>query len=148
MSNLIKSNLPCNECGSSDGAAMYENGMYCFSCEKYFKEDINISMKNIKQHFPEWLEQTPEVPQLLFDAMSQIKHLDHYQYQRDHQTLALADEIKQQRKQSKDYMIGLSIIVLGFIATQTERLNWISELSLQTAVPVAIGAYFILRQKK
>ncbi len=104
--------------------------------------------KNIKQHFPEWLEQTPEVPQLLFDAMSQIKHLDHYQYQRDHQTLALADEIKQQRKQSKDYMIGLSIIVLGFIATQTERLNWISELSLQTAVPVAIGAYFILRQKK
>ena len=104
--------------------------------------------KNIKQHFPEWLEQTPEVPQLLFDAMKQIKHLDHYQHQRDNLVQALASEIKQQRKQSKDYIIGVSLLVIGFIATRPESLNWITELSLQVAAPITIGAYFILRTKK
>lgn len=104
--------------------------------------------KNIKQHFPAWLEQTPEVPQLLFDAMNQIKHLNQYQSQRDNQALILANEIKQQRKQSKDYMIGVSLLVIGFIATRSENLNWINELSFQVAAPIVIGAYFILRTKK
>ncbi len=104
--------------------------------------------KNVKQHLPEWLEQSPEVPQLLFDAMSQIKHLDHYQHQRDKQAFVLADAIKQQRKQAKDYMIGLSLLVVGFILTRSEDLSWISEISLQAIAPIAIGAYFILRQKK
>jgi ubiquinone biosynthesis protein len=104
--------------------------------------------KNIKQHLPEWLEQSPEVPQLIFDAMSQIKHLDHYQYQRDNQVLVLAEEIKKQRKQSKDYMIGLSLLIVGFIATRSENLNWIAELPTQAAAPIVIGAYFILRKKK
>jgi ubiquinone biosynthesis protein len=104
--------------------------------------------KNIKQHLPEWLEQSPEVPQLIFDAMSQIKHLDHYQYQRDNQVLVLAEEIKKQRKHSKDYMIGLSLLIVGFIATRSENLNWIAELPTQAAAPIVIGAYFILRKKK
>lgn len=104
--------------------------------------------KNIKQHFPSWLEQTPEVPQLLFDAMNQIKHLDNYQHQRDNQAQILASEIKQQHKQSKDYMIGVSLLVVGFIATRSENLNWINELSFQVAAPIVIGAYFIFRTKK
>ena len=118
--------------------------------EKWMKQRIAPPgiWKNIKQHFPEWLEQSPEVPQLLFDAMNQIKHLDHYQHQRDNQSLILANEIKQQRKQSKDYMIGLALLIAGFIATRSENLNWINELSLQATIPIAIGAYFILRKKK
>ena len=107
--------------------------------------------KNIKQHFPEWLEQTPEVPQLLFDAMNQIKHLDHYQQHRDKQAQLATAEIKQQRKQSKDYMIGLGLFMVAFIATDPDKLNWISELSLQASiqitVPLIFGAYFILRRK-
>tara|TARA_R110001592_G_scaffold204098_1_gene454097 strand:+ start:5589 stop:7250 length:1662 start_codon:yes stop_codon:yes gene_type:complete len=104
--------------------------------------------KNIKQHLPEWLEQSPEVPQLLFDAINQIKHLDHYQHQGDQHALVLAKAIKQQRKQAKDYMIGLSLLLVGFMASRSESLNWITELSLQAAAPIAIGAYFIFRQKK
>lgn len=29
---LIRSGLPCNNCGSSDALAQYDNGNYCFSC--------------------------------------------------------------------------------------------------------------------
>lgn len=103
--------------------------------------------KNIKQHLPEWLEQSPEVPQLFFDAMSQIKHLDQHQQHRELQTVHLAEAIKQQRKQSKDYMIGVSLLALGIVVTQQDSLSWVSELSLQAIAPLAIGAYFILRKK-
>lgn len=33
-SNLVKSNLPCDRCGSSDALALYDDGhSFCFSCE-------------------------------------------------------------------------------------------------------------------
>jgi len=31
---LIKSGQPCSDCGSSDALSIYDNGTYCFSCEK------------------------------------------------------------------------------------------------------------------
>lgn len=31
----IKTNQPCSDCGSSDALAVYENGTYCFSCDRY-----------------------------------------------------------------------------------------------------------------
>lgn len=36
----------CNDCGSSDGLAMYENGTYCFSCNKstHYKNLIHSSV--------------------------------------------------------------------------------------------------------
>lgn len=118
--------------------------------EKWMKQRIAPPgiWKNIKQHLPEWLEQSPEVPQLLFDAMNQIKHLDHYQGQRESQTFQLAQELKQQRRQSKDYMIGFSMIALGVVALGSENLNWLRELPLQVAAPALLGGYFILRKKK
>lgn len=103
--------------------------------------------KNVKQHFPAWLEQSPEVPQLIFDAMSQIKHLDHYQQHKDSQFQRLADEIKQQRKQSKDYIIGISLVALAYVFKDSESLEWAITLPIETLFPVALGVYFIFRKK-
>lgn len=103
--------------------------------------------KNIKQHLPEWLEQTPEVPQLIFDAMSQIKQLEHYQKQRDTQLLILADSIKHQRKPAKDYIIGLSLLVLAIGISQPQSVHWLMSLPVIVWAPVAIGSYFIFRKK-
>lgn len=39
-SNVIESNLPCHDCGSSDALAKYDDGhSYCFSCEKHTPGD-------------------------------------------------------------------------------------------------------------
>jgi ubiquinone biosynthesis protein len=103
--------------------------------------------KNVKQHLPEWLEQSPEVPKLVFDAMNQIKNLDSYTHQRDQQTAELRNEIKQQRKQSKDYMIGIVLVALSFIIAKPEAYQWVNQLSWQTITPLIIGSYFIFRRK-
>ena len=39
MSKLIRSGLPCEKCDSSDAAAEYDNGMYCFSCEQSYQSE-------------------------------------------------------------------------------------------------------------
>lgn len=103
--------------------------------------------KNVKQHLPEWLEQSPEVPKLIFDAMNQIKHLDSYQQQRDNQTIQLKNEINQQRKQSKDYMIGIALLAFGFVLTKQEVQNWFQDYSWATIGSALVGAYFIFRRK-
>lgn len=34
-SEIVKAHIPCEACGSSDGATMYTDHTYCFVCEKY-----------------------------------------------------------------------------------------------------------------
>ncbi len=103
--------------------------------------------KNVKQHLPDWLEQSPEVPKLIFDAMSQIKHLDQYGQQREIQASALKNEINQQRKQLKDYMIAIVLFGAAFFMVEPDKLAWLKELSWYTYVPIVAGVYFLLRRK-
>lgn len=104
--------------------------------------------KNVKQHLPEWLEQSPEVPKLVFDAMNQIKHLDNFTKKRDQQTIELKNEINLQRKQTKDYMIGITLLVLALVATNVEAQQWLTSLSWPEMGAGILGAYFILRNKR
>lgn len=103
--------------------------------------------KNIKQHFPEWLEHSPEVPQLVFDAMNQIKHLNQYQSQRDSQLLLLANAIKEERKPTKDYLIGGTLVLLTIGISEPQSVHWLTSLPAIAWAPLVIGTYFIFRKK-
>lgn len=46
---LIKSNMPCNHCGSRDALAIYDNGSYCFSCKKYTRMLVRVQ-QGVEQH--------------------------------------------------------------------------------------------------
>ena len=35
MSEIVKAHVPCEFCGSSDGATIYTDHKYCFVCEKH-----------------------------------------------------------------------------------------------------------------
>lgn len=43
MSRLISAHKPCNDCGSSDALAEYENGTKCFSCGRWRRKKIEKS---------------------------------------------------------------------------------------------------------
>ena len=46
MSNIIKTQLPCNDCGSSDGLVERDdNSTFCFSCRKNTMNNSNVSNK-------------------------------------------------------------------------------------------------------
>ena len=103
--------------------------------------------RNVKQHLPEWLEHSPEVPKLLFDAMNQIKHLDNYRLQRDHELSGLKAEIRQQGRRTNDMVIGLALLGIGIFINQSADPTWLTETSWQSIAPIALGAYFLVRKK-
>ena len=103
--------------------------------------------KNVKQHLPEWLEQSPEIPKLVFDAMSQIKHLDNFGKQREESLLSLHREIKQHRHQSKEGFVGVALMMTGIVFASPDTLNWLNTISWQSAVPFLFGSYLLVRRK-
>lgn len=117
--------------------------------EKWMKQRMAPPgvLKNLKQHLPEWLEQSPEIPTLLFDAMNQIKHLESYGRQRENQTLKLLEEIKQQRKQSKDTLIGGALVISGILLMQAETIYLLTAASWLHIAPIIIGIYLLVRKK-
>ena len=54
MSKIVKAHAPCTDCGSSDALTIYEDGSFCFSCNKVRKdgevmeleEAIKVTTKN------------------------------------------------------------------------------------------------------
>ncbi|KZZ37419.1 MULTISPECIES: ubiquinone biosynthesis regulatory protein kinase UbiB [unclassified Oleiphilus] len=118
--------------------------------EKWMKQRIAPPgvWKNVKQHLPEWLEQSPEVPKLIFDAMNQIKHLDSFTQKREQQTIQLKNDINLQRKQTKDYMIGGTLLVLAIALSKPDTQQWLTNLTWSEIGPAIVGAYFIFRTKR
>lgn len=104
--------------------------------------------KNIRQHLPEWLEQSPEIPKLVFDAMTQVKHLEQYTKQRDNQITRLREDLTEQRKNTKDIALGAMLLVAATVIAQPEGLQWFDELSWQSLAPGLLGAYFLIRPKR
>lgn len=47
---VIRTHLPCPDCGSSDALTEYTNGTYCFSCEKFTpKDDVQPQQQQQQQ---------------------------------------------------------------------------------------------------
>lgn len=104
--------------------------------------------KNIKQHLPEWLEQSPEIPKLVFDAMTQVKHLEQLTRQRDKQLTSLRDNVYLQNRGNRDIVVGSLLVAAAIALSQSDQLEWIQQISWQSAAPGLLGAYFILRSKR
>ncbi len=101
--------------------------------------------KSLKQQFPDWLEHSPEVPRLLFDAMNQIKHLDTHNRKRVEEYQGFKQALETRSKRNRDYFIGALCLAAGLVISQPVTLQWLQSLGWQTIVPAAIGAYFITR---
>lgn len=49
---IVRTHLPCPDCGSSDALTEYVDGTYCFSCETYHKKDEVEQYKKQKTKAP------------------------------------------------------------------------------------------------
>jgi ubiquinone biosynthesis protein len=100
--------------------------------------------KNIKQHLPDWLEQSPEVPKLLFDAFSQIKHLELYNRQRELQIERMQRELQRDRQQGRTRTLGLVLLGVGIYFGQAPTLDWMSQGSWHSIAFLLTGVYLLL----
>ncbi len=100
--------------------------------------------KNVKQHLPEWLEQSPEVPKLLFDAFSQIKHLEHFGRQSEYQIDALKQEIRRAQQRGRQRSLGIGLVLVGIYFAKPGILDWMSTGSWHSIGLVLAGVWLVL----
>ena len=102
--------------------------------------------KNIKQHLPEWLEQSPEVPRLLFDAMTQIKHLNRRDESSARIVAQLAEEADRRRRRSNNILAGIALIAAGVFVADPTNINLIQNTPWQATLLYVGGALVLLRK--
>lgn len=116
--------------------------------ENWMKERIAPPgvFKNIKQHLPDWLEQSPEVPRLLFDAMTQIKHLDRRDNSSSRIETRLAEEADQRSRRSRNIVTGVVLIGLGMFVSDPSNINLLQNTPWQATLLYVSGVVILLRK--
>lgn len=105
-------------------------------------------MKAVRQHLPDWLEQTPEVPQLIFEAMSQIRHLDRFSQGQDRALEALRLELQRERRQDRRQWLAFAFIAAAGLSATEGGWAWLSNLPPHGWLLAAAGVYLLLRSQR
>lgn len=86
--------------------------------------------KEFKRQAPLWLDQAPQVPQLAFDALGQVKALHQYSGQQNLAIQQLQQQIAQQQRSSRQRWIALSLVACAALLANPDihlqQLPWYS----------------------
>ena len=102
-------------------------------------------IKSLQTHLPSWLEQSPEMPQLVHDALLQLRGAGPTEKQ-NQDTLALLRE--QQRRTDRRWRRGitaLALVAAAIIGTQPEALMWAENAPLWTWALLAASGVLVIR---
>nr|WP_281494813.1 ubiquinone biosynthesis regulatory protein kinase UbiB [Marinobacter sp. S6332] len=115
--------------------------------EKWMRKRIGPSglIKSLQTHLPAWLEQSPEMPQLVHDALLQLRGAGPTEKQ-NQDTLALLRE--QQRRTDRRWRRGiaaLALIAAAIVGTQPEAREWAENAPIWTWVLLAGAGVLVMR---
>ncbi|MFE8070682.1 ubiquinone biosynthesis regulatory protein kinase UbiB [Marinobacteraceae bacterium S3BR75-40.1] len=112
---------------------------------KWMRERIGPPglLKAFRQQLPELLEQTPEMPRLVHDALQQITGLErtsqHQQYSLEHLREDLGSAARRQRR------LWLATLCLagGIVVGDASALSWLQDLPAQSWALFGAGVFFL-----
>lgn len=100
-------------------------------------------IKTLQTHLPSWLEQSPEMPQLVHDALEQIRHGGAPQ-QQEHATLTfLREQQARADKRRRTGLMALVLIIAAIAGTQPQAQAWVEGLPVWSWA-LAAGAGVLL----
>jgi len=100
--------------------------------------------RTIKQQAPDWLEKMPHMPQLIFDALNQVRNLDDTR-QRDMR----AYEKARSELHAKDRRVrfaGVALILSGLVIADEQVLEWVCDLPTGSWVLAGLGVLLLLKR--
>ncbi|AZZ94328.1 MULTISPECIES: ubiquinone biosynthesis regulatory protein kinase UbiB [unclassified Hahella] len=104
-------------------------------------------LKAIKQHAPDWIEQTPELPQILYEAFDQLRHLDRYNQANQDSLASLSRAFEKDKQQRRDFWLaGLVLASAAAMAIGDQPLR-LTELPWPSVTLAVAGLYLLMRPK-
>lgn len=98
----------------------------------------------IKQQAPDWLDKLPHLPQLVYDALSQMRKLDQTRAS-DLKSYAEA-AAKEQRRHERRRWAGILLIGAVLLSAQPQWMHWLEGLAATDWMLLGAGALLLLRK--
>ncbi|OOV86147.1 ubiquinone biosynthesis regulatory protein kinase UbiB [Oceanospirillum linum] len=114
--------------------------------ENWMKERMGPKgvWKNIRTQFPDWMEQAPELPNMIYGALDQVRKTEERQLRQE----ALLQELvhsSKARSRKKSSSLGWLLLISGvFVAS--DGLPWLQQLSVDAQVLMLLGVFFLVRR--
>jgi ubiquinone biosynthesis protein len=107
--------------------------------EKWIRERYGPTamLKQLGQRVPEWIDKFPEIPQLAYDAMQEVKHLGTYNRQQMHIVSQLRNEIHTERKRNRFSRLGGLVLFAALI------LAWFPGIAGALNQPIPLGSWIL-----
>ncbi|WP_417225951.1 ubiquinone biosynthesis regulatory protein kinase UbiB [Amphritea sp.] len=114
--------------------------------ERWMKERMGpkAAYRSIKQQAPDWLEKMPHLPQLAYDALSQLKNMDDSR-RRDMLAMSVARQELQQQSNHKWRWVGLICLAVAAGFSLDDPLFAVRELPAISWLLGGVGAVLLLR---
>ena len=100
--------------------------------------------RSIKQQAPDWLEKMPHMPQLVFDALNQVRRLDDNRARDLRAYAAARDELERRHRPTR--YLGGALILLAIISGNDQAMDWLSSISAESWIAAGVGLYLVVRR--
>lgn len=100
--------------------------------------------RSIKQQAPDWLEKMPHLPQLVFDALNQVRRLDDNRARDLRAYAAARDELERRHRPTR--YLGGALILLAIISGNDQAMDWLSSISAESWIAAGVGLYLVVRR--
>lgn len=104
-------------------------------------------IKSIRDHLPTWLEQTPEMPQLVYEAVVQLKELDRFNRSQEEELEHLRQDVARSDLRLRRYWLATLFFVAAWLASGSPSWLWIKAIPEPSWVLGAIGVYLIFPRR-
>lgn len=104
-------------------------------------------MKTLRDHLPTWVEQTPEMPQLVYEAMNQLKDLDRFNRTQEEELDHLRHDLERDDRRLRRYWLATLCFIAAWLAGQDQSWGWILHIPAQSWVLALAGIYLVFPRR-
>ncbi len=99
-------------------------------------------LRTVREQAPDWLDKLPHMPQLVFDALQQIKRMDAHQRAQQQRVMQAQENIAQRRRRSR--ALGVVLLVAALFMGGGDVQPWLQQFSASGWLMAAGGFYLLL----
>lgn len=116
--------------------------------EKWQQERLSpfANLKKVGEKIPEWLEALPEIPELVYETMQELKYL-----QRNREQQEIEKSLQKARQNEKRIVrntyLGLALLAAAAVSLQPGIANFLADVSAATLILAAAGIALLLFRK-
>ncbi|BFM49651.1 ubiquinone biosynthesis regulatory protein kinase UbiB [Marinomonas sp. THO17] len=114
--------------------------------EKWMREQMGPKrvMEEVRKQAPQWAGHLPQIPNLVFSALTQLSHQEERMQAQTDEIKQLTQELKQRRKSWPFRLLGVFSLGAAWLATQPDTLDQLRHLDIASIGLFILGLYLLV----